>query len=303
MKHKFYTADVFTDHLFGGNQLAVFPDGKGISDEQMQNIAREFNLSETVFVLPPETSEGTRRLRIFTPGRELKFAGHPTVGTAFILASTGDIPLEGDVTTVVFEEGIGPVPVEILASKGTPGFVQLTAAQLPEYGPHPPPVDHLAAMLSIGVEDILDDANEGPAAISCGMPFLYVPLASIDAARRARLNWEWWQQSLSTHWAPLVYIFSRETERDGADIHARMFGASVGIEEDPATGAAASALAGYLAPRRGGSGTLEWMIEQGIEMGRPSMIRLQADVEGGEIREIRVGGETVMVSEGEFDLP
>ncbi len=303
MKHKFYTADVFTDHLFGGNQLAVFPDGKGISDEQMQNIAREFNLSETVFVLPPETPEGTCRLRIFTPGRELKFAGHPTVGTAYILASIGDIPLEGDVTTVVFEEGIGPVPVEILASEGTPGFVQLTAAQLPEYGPHPPPVDHLAAMLSIGVEDILDDANDGPAAISCGMPFLYVPLASIDAARRARLNWEWWQQSLSTHWAPLVYIFSRETERDGADIHARMFGASVGIEEDPATGAAASALAGYLAPRSGGSGTLEWMIEQGIEMGRPSMIRLQADVEGGEIREIRVGGETVMVSEGEFELP
>jgi len=302
MRYKFYTADVFTDHLFGGNQLAVFPDGKGISGEQMQSIAREFNLSETVFVLPPDTPEGTRKLRIFTPGRELQFAGHPTVGTAYILASTGDIPVEGDVTNVVFEEGVGPVPVEILADNGSVGFVQLTAAQLPEYGPHPPPVDHLAAMLSLGVDDILDDGNDAAAAISCGMPFLYVPLASIDAARRARLNWEWWQRSLSTHWAPLVYIFCRETERDDSDIHARMFGASVGIEEDPATGAAASALAGYLAPRSGGSGTLEWMIEQGIEMGRPSRIRLQADMEGDEIRAVRVGGQTVMVSEGEFDL-
>src|SRR3954468_12881721 len=139
MSYDFYTADVFTDHLHGGNPLAVVPKAEGLSDEQMQAITREFNYSETVFVFPPTESCNTRRVRIFTPGKEIPFAGHPTVGCAFVLASIGEISLTGDETKVVFEEGVGPVSVSIRAVNGKPSFAQLTAARLPEIKDPPPP--------------------------------------------------------------------------------------------------------------------------------------------------------------------
>ncbi|MGH7528009.1 MAG: PhzF family phenazine biosynthesis protein, partial [Gemmatimonadales bacterium] len=156
-RHRFVTADVFTDRIFGGNQLAVFPDARGLGTEQMQAVARELNLSETTFVFPPERSEHTRRLRIFTPGTELPFAGHPTIGTGFVLASTGEIPLAGDLTQVVFEEGVGPVSVSIRAAEGRPSFVQLTATQLPEFGPAPPAQERIAALLSLDPSDLVGD--------------------------------------------------------------------------------------------------------------------------------------------------
>ena len=305
MKYEFYTADVFTDRAFGGNPLAVFPRAEGLSGEVMQKIAREFNLSETVFVLPPEKKEHTRRLRIFTPQRELIFAGHPTVGTAFVLAASGDIDLgAGGRTHIVFEEGVGPIPVEIRSQGGKPTFCTLTTAVLPEVGPAPPPSEMLAAMLSVDPQEIKEDADDEPQAISCGLPFLFIPLRRLDAVRRARLNWEWWEQCLASFWSPHPYVFSYETENDDAQIHARMFGAAVGIEEDPATGSAASALAGYLGlrdPMR--DGTLRWTIEQGIEMGRPSRIELECDKEAGKIVAVRVGGGAVMMSKGEMDIP
>jgi trans-2,3-dihydro-3-hydroxyanthranilate isomerase len=195
------------------------------------------------------------------------------------------------------------VPVEIRSRDGRPYFSQLSAARLPEAGPPPPPTEHLAAMLSLGVDDLLDTEEDGPAAYSCGMPFLYIPLASLEAVERARLNWEWWEQALSAYWAPLIYLFSYECSGD-ADLHARMFGVGLGIEEDPATGAAASAIAGYLGPRSGnGDGTRRWKIEQGFEMGRPSLIEVEADVKRGKIRAVRVGGTSVMVSTGELEIP
>jgi trans-2,3-dihydro-3-hydroxyanthranilate isomerase len=142
--YRFATADVFTDTPFGGNQLAVIPDARGLDTERMQAVAREFNYSETVFVFPPENSAHTRRLRIFTPAAELPFAGHPTVGTAFVLASLGEIPLEDDETDIVFEENVGPVPVRIRSREGRPVFTQLSVAKLPETGPPPPSRSALA---------------------------------------------------------------------------------------------------------------------------------------------------------------
>jgi trans-2,3-dihydro-3-hydroxyanthranilate isomerase len=304
MKYEFYTTDVFTDRAFGGNPLAVFPRAEGLSGEVMQKIACEFNLSETTFVLPPEKKEHTRKLRIFTPQRELIFAGHPTVGTAFVLARIGEIPLAGERTNIVFEEGVGPIPVEIRAQGGEPEFCTLTTAVLPEVGPAPPPSETLAAMLSVDPQEIKDDADDEPQAISCGVPFLFIPLQSLDAVRRSRLNWEWWQQCLASFWSPHPYVFSYETEHPDTHIHARMFGAAVGIEEDPATGAAASALAGYLGLRdKTRDGTLRWTIEQGIEMGRPSRIELACDKKAGKIAAVRVGGCSVMMSEGRMEIP
>ncbi len=302
MRCRFLTADVFTSTTFGGNPLAVFPDGRGLSGEQMQKVANELNLSETVFVLPPESAEHTRRLRIFTPAQELPFAGHPTVGAAFVLASIGEIAVESDETRIVCEEGVGPVPVMIRSTDGRPTFSQLSAAMMPEFGPPPPARAELAELLSLKPSDLLDEQE--PEAVSCGIPFLTVPLRNRDAIARARLRIDLWDRLLSDYWAPLVHIFAFDPELDGSDIRARMFAPGVGVAEDPATGSAATALAGLLAHRHPArDGTLRWVIEQGFEMGRPSIMEAEADKADGEVIAVRVGGTSVMVSEGWMEIP
>lgn len=303
MEAVYHTLDVFTDRVFGGNPLAVFPDARGIAPERMQRIARELNLSETVFVLPPEDARHTRRLRIFTPAAELPFAGHPTVGTAFLLASLGQVPLEGDETAIVFEEGVGPVPVRIFARGGEPVSAQLTAAKLPEHGPPPPPRAEVAAVLGLAEDDLLD-GEWAPGGVSCGVPFLYVPVRDRAALARARVDLARWEATLAGWWAPHLFVFSRDPELPGSDVRARMFAPAMGIAEDPATGAASATLAGYLAarsPQR--EGTLRWTVEQGWEMGRPSILRVEADVRGGEVTAVRVGGEAVRVAEGRMRIP
>jgi trans-2,3-dihydro-3-hydroxyanthranilate isomerase len=290
----------------------VLPHAIGLGDDQMLAIAREFNFSETVFVLPPETATGTRRLRIFTPGAELPFAGHPTVGTAYVLAHTGEIELEGDETRIVFEEGVGPVPVLIRARGGKPYFTQLTAARPPERGPAPTDAAVLADVLSLEPSDILYDAVFTPEAVSAGVPFLFVPLRSLEALGRARVRQDVWERTLKDSWAPEIYVFVEEAESakrggvrmgDGV-IRSRMFAPTLGIAEDPATGSAAAAFGGYLAWRSTiRDGTLKWLIHQGVEMGRPSRLEVETDVSGGAVTAVRVGGSSVLVSTGTLYYP
>ena len=302
MGYRYITADVFTDRVFSGNQLAVFPDARGLDDNLMQQIAREFNLSETVFVLPPDDPAYTRRLRIFTPAAEIPFAGHPTIGTAYVLAACGEISLSGEKTAIVFEEKVGPVPVTIRSRNGKPEFAQLTVAKLPEFGPEPPPPAELAAMLSLGPENLSRALK--PAMVSCGVPFLFVPLRDRAAVRRAQLRLDRWEALLSGAWAEMVLLFCMGGERPGSDLHARMFAPSMGIAEDPATGAAAAALAGFLAAAHEQADTsLGWVIEQGFEMGRPSILEVEADKQDGRITAVRVGGAAVAVCEGTLRLP
>lgn len=302
MKVRYLTCDVFTDRLFGGNQLAVFPDARGIAPELMALIAKEFNYSETTFVLPPDDPSHTAKVRIFTPGGELRFAGHPTVGTAHVLATIGAVKLTGDETKIVFEEGVGPVPVTIRSKNGQPEFAQLSVAQLPVVGPPPPSVETLAAALSLPVDDLLH-GDMSPQTVSCGTPFLLIPLRNRDAVRRARVKLDLFQPALEGYVTSEVMVFAMEAEHPGHDVRARMFAPCLGIAEDPATGSACSGLSGYLAardPRR--DGTLRWIVEQGFEMGRPSILELEADKKDGAITAVRVGGKTVMVQEGMFTL-
>lgn len=302
MRLRFVTADVFTDTAFGGNQLAVLPDARGLPEDRMQPIAREFNYSETVFVLPPEDPEHTRRVRIFTPKAEIPFAGHPTVGTAHVLAALGEIPLTGAETRIVLEEGVGPVPVLIRAVDGQPDFCQLAVAKLPEFGTEVPPLDALAAMLSLSVGDL--SIQPPPRAVSCGVPYLFVTLRDRDAVGRARLRREVWEKVLRDTWAPDLFVFAFDAERPDAQIRGRMFAPAFGIDEDPATGSAAVALAGHLADRDAtADGTLRWTIEQGVEMGRPSLLEAEADKQGGAIAGVRVGGRTVLVTDGTIEVP
>jgi trans-2,3-dihydro-3-hydroxyanthranilate isomerase len=219
------------------------------------------------------------------------------------LASIGEIALERDVTNIVFEEGVGPVPVRIHARDGRPIFAQLAAPRLPEFGPPPPSLETIAATVSLYPSDLLR-AEAGPQAVSCGVPFLFVPVRDKEAIRRVRVNREQWERSLSSYWAPHLYVFAYDAEVNGSSLRARMFAPALGIEEDPATGAAATALAGYLGVRDGRSdATLRWRIEQGFEMGRPSILHVEADKRDGAIISIRVGGASVLVSEGTMEVP
>ncbi|NPV75770.1 MAG: PhzF family phenazine biosynthesis protein [Anaerolineae bacterium] len=302
MYYRFYTADVFTTKQFGGNQLAIFPHAEGLDTHSMHMVAREFNISETVFVFPPEDPDNTRHLRIFTPSIELPFAGHPSIGTAFTLAAIQEIPLYGESMEVKFEEEVGIVTVNIFTKDGKPTFAQLVAAVLPKFGPPPPDTKILASVLSIESNDILKN-DFSPQAVSCGVPFLFIPLKDRSALSRAHLNREKWREHLSHYWAPHLYLFTLDAGDPECSIRARMFAPAMGISEDPATGAGATALGGYLGSRNPQTdGMLKWIIEQGIEMGRPSKLEVETDKKNGQITAIRVGGSCVMVSEGLINI-
>ena len=294
MDYTFYTADIFTDQLFGGNPLAVFPQAKGLTSTQMQQIAREFNLSETIFVLPPQTAAGTRQVRIFTPAQELPFAGHPTVGCAYILGLIGEVPLLGEETTIFLEEGVGLVPVKIKSQAGKPIYTELAAAQMPQYSSDIPTLADLAVMLSLDLQDLVTAE-----AVSCGVPFLFIEAINRDILLKVQLKLDIWQALLSSAWASSIYLFTLDAELPSSSVRSRMFAPGLGVTEDPATGSAATALAGVLAKRSLlQDGTLSWQIEQGFEMNRPSILQVAADIVKREIIAIRVGGASVLVSEG-----
>ena len=267
MTLKFCTLDVFTDHRFGGNPLAVFTDVPELPTEFMQHIAREFNLSETVFIVKPRDPRAKRRLRIFTPARELPFAGHPTIGAAHVLVEEGLADVDGPVGSFLLEEEVGLVSISVDRKQNGAWFIQLTTATLPEEGPSAPSVAELAKLMGIAEADILKD-GDFPQYYSCGVPYLFVPLRDrkvlsrivIDAAASRKLQ--------ETKRVAEVFAFSYDPEREDSDIRARMFAPEFGIVEDPATGSAAAALAGYLARRSWHKeGTLRWTIEQGLRDG------------------------------------
>jgi trans-2,3-dihydro-3-hydroxyanthranilate isomerase len=300
------TADVFTDQPFGGNQLAVFPDARGIPEHRLLDVTREFNYAETTFVYPPTDPRHTRRVRIFTPGGEIPFAGHPTVGTAHALAAIGEIPLTGDTTHVVLEEKVGNVPVAIRARNGQPTFAQLSVAKLPEVGAAPPSREVLAVVLGLDVDDLLGD-QWAPEALSCGLPFVFVPLRDRAAVARARVRMDDWESAFKGRATREMFVFAPGGERPGTDYHARMFAPGLNVPEDPATGSACAALAGYLSAReangrRDGELTLQWIVEQGFEMGRPSILEVEADLADGAVTAVRVGGASVLVCEGKMEI-
>ncbi len=302
MTLKYCTLDVFTDHPFGGNQLAVCLDVPELPTDFMQNVAREFNLSETVVVVRAREARATRRLRIFTPARELPFAGHPTIGAAHALVEEGLAGVNGSSGSFLLEEEVGLIRIHAKRRDDGAWFVQLTTALLPEEGPAAPGVSELARLLSVAEKDILG-GKDFAQFFSCGVPYLFVPLrdrkvlagVSVDPAASRKLQ--------ASAGASQVYAFCHEPERSGSSIRARMFAHELGITEDPATGSAAAAFAGYLAPRAvQKNGTLRWTIEQGFEMGRPSLIYLEADVANGLVTAVRVGGTAVRMSEGVLTL-
>ncbi len=294
--YHYVTLDVFTDRAFGGNQLAVFPDASGIPESALLDITREFNYSETTFCYPPVDPRHTARVRIFTPGGEVPFAGHPTVGTAIALHARG--PQAARDATLVLEEGVGPVHVDV--RPGTPAFAQFTAARLPEIGTPVPTRNTLAEILSIGVEDIVGGTS-APQAVSVGLPFIMVGVKSLKALAAARIRLDRWDETLRAAPARDLFVFAPDTESGPAQYRARCFVPGFAVPEDPATGSANAAFAGYLAARaHERDGTLAWTVRQGVEMGRPSRLEIAADKANGAVTAIRVGGQAVHVMEGQL---
>ncbi|HYW29980.1 MAG TPA: PhzF family phenazine biosynthesis protein [Gemmatimonas sp.] len=315
---RYVTCDVFTSTPFSGNQLAIVFGAEELPTETLQAITREFNYSETVFVYAPVNPAHTRRVRIFTPGSELPFAGHPTIGTAHALVASGAVDAgSGDEVLVILEEGVGPVPVRVHLKDGAPTHAQLTTAQAPEERHDVPSNADLAAILSLAPDDLVGGAMR-PAAVSCGIPFLMVPLASVDAVRRARVVTSLWEASLEGTWGSELMVFAETSTQasesdpsvdaalvEGCNIRARVFVPGLSVPEDPATGSANACLAAYLAARTDASsvpadGVLRWEVAQGVEMGRPSRLSLEAELHDGKIGAIRVGGSTVMMASGEL---
>jgi trans-2,3-dihydro-3-hydroxyanthranilate isomerase len=293
MDYEFFIADVFTDRPFGGNQLAVFPAAQGLPDDLMQALAREFNFSETTFALPPEDPRNTRRLRIFTPHVELPFAGHPTVGSAAVLAACGAVDLAVTGGRLVFEEGVGPVPVDVDAA-----FSRLTVNAPLAAPDHQPPRPAVAAALSLSEEVILDCWYAG-----IGLRFCYVHLSDADAVDRALLDKGAWSAGIADGWSPHLYVFAGEF-RSGSRLYARSFAPAAGIEEDPATGSACAGLVASLARRSPEpDGEHAILVDQGVRMGRPSLIDATARTEAGRLRGVTVGGFTAIVGRGVMTVP
>ena len=291
---RFYTCDVFTDRMFSGNPLAVLTDARGLDEHSMQSIAREFNFSETTFVTPPDDNRHTARVRIFTPSRELPFAGHPTVGTAFVLAS---LSVDKKLHQLVLEENVGPVPVRIEHDGDRVIRCTFTSARLPErLKAEPPAIQALAEMLQLTKDQIVAPAEVW----SCGVPYLLIHVASRDALMRAQLDHKRWRATLSGAVTQEVYPIA---QLDPATWQVRMFAPGAGVAEDPATGSAAAALAGWLVRHTvNQSSTQRWTILQGEAIGRPSRIELEADIRDGAVQAVRVGGASVMVSDGVLKL-
>jgi trans-2,3-dihydro-3-hydroxyanthranilate isomerase len=299
MRRAFYTLDVFTDTPLAGNPLAVVIDSEGLDGERMQKIAREFNLAETVFVFEPKDPVNTAALRIFTPGRELPFAGHPTVGTAVLIAHLRARELlKAEDIRIVLEERVGEVVCIARHRQDQAMAAYFNLPRLPERLGDAPSSASLAGDLGLDVKDIGFDAHE-PSRIGAGTANLFVPLKNLAAMAKARPERRAWGEN----GGPCLYLYTREVMHKGSAFHARMFAAGWGIYEDPATGSAAAAFAGVLmAYDKPADGEHVLTIEQGVEMGRPSFIALGLNVEDGALRGATIGGSAVIVSEGTIDL-
>lgn len=294
MRRRFATLDVFAARRFAGNPLAVVLDADGLDETSMQMIAREFNLAETVFVLPPRESSHRARLRIFTPVAELPFAGHPTVGTAVLLNRIDG----GSARKIVVEEGIGPIRCATDSIDADRGRARFELSHLPEEIGKTSSVDKIAAALSLRVDDIGFQAFK-PSRWSAGVPMTFVPVRSIDAIRRCRVNLVEWDAAFGQDEKSIAYVFCRETIETGSAFHARMFAPRLGVPEDPATGAAAAAFSGaYVHFEHPPDGYRELSLEQGYEMGRPSLIGLSVTVRDRRLAAAAISGEATVVSEG-----
>jgi len=296
MKYTFHIIDVFSSTPFGGNQLAVLPDAVVISTEGMQKIAREFNFGETTFVLPKKDPANTCRVRIFTPRAELDFAGHPSIGTACALVMKQHVR-PGDPIRLTLEENVGPVLVKVARQGGGFHGILTLSGKIEAPSGAPSPAE-LAAVLSVKPAEVNQVFFAG-----AGVPFCFAQLNSNEVVDRAAMNRAAWAATLSRVWSPHIFFFAGDL-RDGGKLYARMWAPALGIEEDPATGAACAALVGVMASKHNFGGTVYRLsIQQGVSIGRTSEIEAEARKSGSVVTSVSVGGAAAYIASGEIEVP
>lgn len=298
---KFYQANVFSGEPFGGNPVAVFPDAAGLTDDQLQQIAREMNLSETVFVFPPTDQAAVVKLRIFTPTQEIPFAGHPVLGTFFILAELGIISVKDPMTRVMQECNIGLFPVELHAEDGVVDWVVMTQPKPEFLGQVEETEDVYKVASALGLaKHVIADTKWPIEVVSTGLPVMIVPVRTLTAVRSIRPDASAIIDVCRRFGANGIMVFTTVTVEPSATVHARMFAPSIGILEDPATGSASGALGAYLVQNGvvDVAPTTEIAVEQGYEIERPSRILVQVESDDDVIQAVKVGGQCVMVVEG-----
>lgn len=299
MSRRYAVLDVFADRPLAGNPLAVVLDAEGLDDARMQAIAAEFNLSETVFVLPSENPIHSAAIRIFTPRLELPFAGHPTVGTSVLLAlekAGGDTGNRD--AMLVLEEKVGPVRCGVVLRGEDAGHSAFDLPQLPAVANAPDDRDLVAAALDIAPSEIGFE-NHAISAYDGGVPYVFVPVRNLDTIGRARPQMQIFARAFDQGATAHVYVYTRETVGSDHHFHARMFAPGSGIPEDPATGSAVAAFTGVITRfDRPLGGSHHYVVEQGFEMGRPSLIGLEIDMDGGAMEAARISGDAVVVARG-----
>jgi len=301
-EYRFVQVDVFTNRPFGGNPLAVFPQAEGLSSQEMQQLALEMNLSETTFVLPPQAPGADFKVRIFTPRAEVPFAGHPVVGTHWVLARLGRVQLHQPVTHVRFELQVGVLPADLYVAHGRVERVVMTQAQ-PSFGEVLTDLSDLAEGLGLPPEAI-SQTGLPVQLVSTGLPALMVPvrsLAEVQSLDAGRLNIAALSRVRQALGTDCIMVFTLETQDAAANVHVRMFAPWLGVPEDPATGSANGALGAYLARHHGlpiSEPTTHILSEQEAELGRPSRLFIEVDGAGEDVRAVRVGGQVTPLIEG-----
>ncbi|MDJ0735925.1 MAG: PhzF family phenazine biosynthesis protein [Nostocaceae cyanobacterium] len=289
----YYIVDVFAEQKYAGNQLAVFTNAANLDGEQMQKIAKEINYSETTFITSPQEKSGGYDVRIFTPGQEIPFAGHPTLGTAYILQ---EAIIQKSVEKIILNLGVGQIPVTINYANGSPEWLWMQQN---------PPTFHskftaepIAEILQLDVNEI--DSRFPIQEVSTGLPFIIVPLKSLADIKKIKLNKDKYFQFINDTLAKCILVFCPETYYQENHLNVRVFCDYVGVPEDPATGSANGCLAGYLVEHSYfDSQEINLRVEQGYEIGRPSLLLLKAAKNNMSI-DVRVGGKVIMVAKGEF---
>jgi trans-2,3-dihydro-3-hydroxyanthranilate isomerase len=296
--------DVFTTIPFGGNQLAVFEEDSTLTVENMQMIAKELNLSETVFIRPAKDPSKTKNLRIFTPQVELPMAGHPTIGAAYILAKKGSVETRIGQNDWTFEEGVGDVQVTVHKNQSGIENIEMRHPN-PVFGENYHGIGNVAELLSLTIEDL--NTSFPIQTVSTGVPFLFIPVRSLQAMKKINFRTDVWEKFFSDNPnTKHIFTFTTETDKEQSTVHSRMFAPAMGITEDPATGAASGPLGAYLVEHAvippTENGTYFIRSEQGIEMGRPSFIDIFIRKEGSKYKEVKISGNCVFMGSGQLHL-
>jgi len=304
MTLNYYIADVFTNQIFAGAQIAVFPNSDELTSEQMAAIAIEMNLSETVFVFNPSGEISSRTMRVFSPLGEIDFAGHPIIATAFVLGESGDLALADGVTSLTLTQNVGDIEVNVSATAGKVNFVQFSRKVSSIIDRFTPTVAELAELLSINPEDI-DHKKYSTRLVSCGFPYLIVPVWDYETVRKAKFNFASWSLSAAPQTAAQeILLFSPKTPFKDANFNARLLGPNISVNDDPPVGSAMPAFASYLCSFDfTQQGTHTFAVDRGDDNNRRSVLNIEMDNKAEAELALRIGGEAVMVAEGKMHIP